>query len=231
MRVLGLIPARGGSKGVPRKNITPINSVPLLVYTIRAALGSQLLGHTILSTDDEEIAQVGREAGIDVPFMRPAELAKDDTPTLPVIFHAINTLRQLGKEYDCLVLLQPTAPLRNSDDIDNSLRLLQDSGADSVVSVSVVPGHYHPEWQLTDKNGYLVCYNGQALSQLPTRRQSLSPTYTRNGAIYAVWIKALIGQQSLLGPKTVAYVMPEERSVNIDSMTDLLLATHYLNKG
>lgn len=230
MRTLGLIPARGGSKGVVRKNIRPIHGVPLLVYTVRAAQEARLLDHVILSTEDEEIAAVGREAGVDVPFLRPSELAQDDTPTLPVVFHALQTLREQGHEYDCLVLLQPTTPLRTSEDIDKSIQMLQTDETDSVVSVCPVPGHFHPEWQLVQEKKYLMGYNGNALSQLPPRRQALSTTYTRNGAIYAIWLKSLYQQQTLLGEKTRAYLMPLERSVNIDSLVDLQMAELLVKK-
>src|SRR6266542_734123 len=128
-RVLGIITARGGSKGIPRKNIRVLAGKPLLQYTAEAALGAKRLSRVILSTEDEEIAEVGRRCGIEVPFMRPLELAQDDTPTLPVLQHAVRTLEGAGVRYDAICLLQPTVPLRPSHAIDACIQLLSESGA------------------------------------------------------------------------------------------------------
>src|SRR5262245_13926725 len=129
MNVLGLIPARGGSKGVPRKNIKPLAGKPLLNYTAEAALSSQKLTRVILSTEDEEIAEVGRACGIEVPFLRPAELAQDTTPTLPVVQHALQFLEAMGSHFDAVCLLQPTNPFRRTVDIDNCIELLESGQA------------------------------------------------------------------------------------------------------
>src|SRR5438105_3691856 len=134
MKVLGVIPARGGSKGVPRKNTRLLCGKPLLQYTAEAALLSRRLSRVILSTGDDEIAQVGRGCGLDVPFMRPRELAQDDTPMLPVVLHAVLWLEEQGDTYDAVCLLQPTNPLRRAEDIDGAIGLLQQGGADSAVT-------------------------------------------------------------------------------------------------
>src|ERR1043166_7471565 len=130
MRVLAIITARGGSKGIPRKNMPLLGGKPLLQYTAEAALAAKQLERVILSTEDEEIAQVGKICGLEVPFLRPPELARDDTPTLPVLQHAVNALEKTGARFDAICLLQPTAPLRQSKDIDACINLLAETGAE-----------------------------------------------------------------------------------------------------
>ena len=139
MNVLGLIPARGGSKGVPRKNIRQLAGKPLLAYTAEAALASSRLTRVILSTDDEEIAEVGRSCGLEVPFLRPAKLAEDTTPTLPVVQHAVQFLETRGEQFDAICLLQPTNPLRQTSDIDGCIELLESAEADTVFTMLAVP--------------------------------------------------------------------------------------------
>ena len=134
MRVLGIVTARGGSKGIPHKNIVPIAGRPLLAYTAQAALASRALTRTVLSTDDEAIAEAGRACGLDVPFMRPPELARDDTPTIPVLQDVVRSLEAQGERYDAILTLQPTNPLRLPSDIDGAAGLLERTGADSVIS-------------------------------------------------------------------------------------------------
>lgn len=223
LSALGIIPARGGSKGVPRKNIRPLAGRPLVAYSIEAAKTSRLLTRFVMSTDDPEIAEIARSFECDV-IMRPKELATDHAPTLPVVTHVIEVLQTAGETYDCIVLLQPTTPLRTAKDIDASLVLLDQSGADAVVSVAEVPGHYHPDWQFTLSDSALYLYNGQPMDRLIPRRQMLSKTYTRNGAIYAVRVRFLLEHKALIGPTTCAYLMPESRSVNIDSELDFQFA-------
>jgi CMP-N,N'-diacetyllegionaminic acid synthase len=133
MNVLGVIPARGGSVGIPRKNLYPLHGQPLIAYAIDAAHKARLLNRVIVSTDDEEIAHMSRNLGADVPFMRPRELANSETPTVLVIEHALNALQP--SQYDLVVTIQPTAPLRTADDIDNAIQLLS-GDCDSVVSVA-----------------------------------------------------------------------------------------------
>ena len=144
--VLGLVPARAGSKGVPDKNIRPLAGRPLLAYTAAAALESGVLDRVILSTDSDAIADAGRAAGLEVPFMRPAQLAADDTPMLSVIRHALETLARQGWTADMLVLLQPTSPLRRPEHIRAAVALLLESGADSAVTVVQVPPHMSPDY-------------------------------------------------------------------------------------
>src|SRR5712691_3013598 len=142
IRVLGLIPARGGSKGVPRKNICMVAGKPFLQYTAEAALGALRLDRIVLSTEDDEIAEVGRRCGAEVPFLRPASLAQDTTPMLPVVQHAIRMLEAAGDHFDAVCLLQPTNPLRRASDIDDAIDLLERTQADSVISfVEVSDSH------------------------------------------------------------------------------------------
>src|SRR3954464_5723644 len=143
MRVLGIVPARGGSKGVQRKNIRLLGGRPLLAYTAEVALMSCRLSRVILSTENEEIAEVGRRCGLEVPFMRPTALAADDTPTLPVVQDALRKLEAEGDTFDAVLILQPTTPLRRPEDIDGAIELLERTGAGSVISFVDV-GEKHP---------------------------------------------------------------------------------------
>jgi CMP-N-acetylneuraminic acid synthetase len=223
---VGVVPARGGSKGIPRKNLAPVAGRPLLAYTAQAARQAKTLQRCLLSTDDPEIAEVGRRCGLEVPFLRPRELASDTARSVDVLLHATTWMDEAwGLRPDLLVLLQPTAPLRTAADIDAAVRLLADSDADSVVSVTRVPAHFSPAWQLRiDEGNILHLLDGQPLSAIVSRRQDLPVTYSRDGALYVVRRRVLLATCSLYGTKTLAYVMPGERAVNIDSWEDLRLA-------
>lgn len=228
MRVLGIIPARGGSKGIPRKNIKPLCGKPLLAYTTEAARGSKYLTRVILSTDDEEIASVGQALGLDIPFMRPSNLAQDDTPTVPVMIHAVETLEKQGEFYDAICLLQPTHPLRTSQDIDVCIELFRDSQATAVVTVLNVPAHYNPHWvYFQDDMGYLHLSTGEA-EPIP-RRQLLPAAYHREGSVYVVHRDVLMTQNSLYGNQLLGVLIPAERSINIDSLDDWAEANNRLN--
>lgn len=221
MRVLGIITARGGSKGIPRKNIRLLAGKPLLQYTAEAALSAANLARTLLSTDDAEIASIGRSLGLWVPFLRPDELAQDHTPTLPVLLHVVEWLQRNEIVYDAFCLLQPTTPLRTSLHIDEAVRLLCQSDADAVVSVSPVPRHFHPDWQIClDENNQMRLWNGTPMGQIVTRRQNLAPTYFRNGAIYAMRRHTLAEKRSLYGDHCIAYAMPSGQDLNIDTIED-----------
>ncbi len=226
---LALIPARAGSKGIPGKNVRPLAGRPLLAYAVEAALGAQTIQRVVLSTDSEEIAALGRELGAETPFLRPAELAGDETPTLPVVQHALEWLdSREAYRPEIVVLLQPTAPLRTARHIDEAVELLLESVADSVVSVAHVPGHLHPAWQLIIRDGELRRHDGEPLAALATRRQALSATYYRNGAIYACRREALLSSGTLYGERCVPYLMPSEISINLDSEAEWRLAEAWL---
>ena len=218
-RILGLIPARGGSKGVARKNIRSLGGKPLLQYTTEVAFTAQLLSHVILSTDDDEIAKLGQRCGVDVPFMRPAQLAQDDTPMLPVVQHALRYLEDQGKRFDAVCLLQPTNPLRRAEDIDECIRLLDSSGADAVVTVLPVPSEYNPHWTyFRDPQNNLSLCLGEATPI--TRRQDLPRAFHRDGSVYVTRRNVIMKENSLYGNRTVGHEVEPKWSVNIDSPGD-----------
>lgn len=221
--ILGVIPARGGSKSVPRKNIALLNGKPMLAYTIEAAQGSRYLTHFVLSSEDPEIIAVGQQYGAPAPFVRPAELATDEAPTLPVVQHAIRSMEALqGVTYDYVVLLQPTTPLRRAEDIDAAVEKLIQTQADSVVSVVDV-GAFHPARMRQIVDDQLVELPIREPKEM-LRRQELPPVYIRNGAIYATRRQVVMELNSLIGRISRPYIMPPERSVNVDSRLDFLLA-------
>jgi CMP-N-acetylneuraminic acid synthetase len=220
MYALGIIPARGGSKSVPRKNIRLVGGRPLIAYTIEAAQRSALLAHYVVSTDDIEIAGVARDCGSPI-LMRPPELAADETPTLPVVRHALAELRQ---PFDVVVVLQPTTPLRLGADIDRALRLLDETGADSIVSVYQVSDH-HPARMYRLEQGRLVPYEAGPPARL---RQELPTVYHRNGAIYACRRRVIDELNTLVGPDSRPYIMPRDRSLNVDDEFDLAVADRLL---
>ncbi len=219
LRVLGIIPARGGSKGIPRKNIRLLAGKPLLHYTAEAALASRRLVRVILSTEDQEIAQVGRACGLEAPFLRPAELAQDDTATLPVLQHAVKELEKAGERYDAICLLQPTSPFRRPEDIDGCLALLAETGADSVVTVLPVPHEHNPHWvYFRNERGFLQLSTGED-APIP-RRQLLPPAFHREGSVYVMRRDVLMGQNSLYGSKVSGFLIESSRSINLDTLED-----------
>jgi len=232
MEILALITARGSSKSIPKKNIYPLLGKPLLAYTCEAALGSHLVTHTVLSTDNEEIAAVGLSCGVEVPFMRPAALAQDDTPTLPVIQYTLQTLEERENYRPAvIVLLQPTSPLRQARHIDEALNLLIETDADSVVSVVPVPHQFNPVSVMQIENGRLIPFiKGEGIRIL--RRQDKPKVYARNGpAILAMRYNTVVKEQSLYGRKCIAYVMEHCSSIDIHDEFDLWLAEKILTEG
>jgi len=229
-KILAVIPARGGSKAVPRKNLRLLAAKPLVEYTFQAAKTSKLLDRIILSTDDEEIAHIGRENGIEVPFLRPSELAEDDTPTLPVIQHAINFLEEKENyKPDYIVILQPTSPLRTAEHIDEALKILIQTGADSVVSVVELPHQYNPYSIVRLEEDKLIPFS--KASENYNQRQCKPLFYARNGAaIYAFKYETLICKNSIYGDDCRPYLMSKADSVDIDDMVDFDFAEFILNK-
>ncbi len=219
MKVLGLIPARGGSKGVPRKNIRLLNGKPLLAYTAENALHAKSLTRLILSTEDIEIAEVGRNCGLDVPFLRPIELAQDSTPSLAVVRHALLVMAQNDEHFDAVCLLQPTNPLRRAADIDACIELLSESNADCVVSVLPVPHEYNPKWVFwKNGNDQMVLATGD--SEIISRRQDLPNAFHRDGSVYVTRSEVIINRQSLYGDYVKGYEISPEFSANIDTEAD-----------
>lgn len=227
MRVLGIVTARGGSKGIPGKNLRPLLGKPLLQYTAEAALAAKRLARVILSTEDKEIADVGRQCGLEVPFMRPMELARDNTPHLPVLQDAVRRLEQEGESYDAILTLQPTNPLRLPSDIDGAIELLEKTGADSVISFVAV-GEKHPaRMKFVDDQGRVID-PPFAEKMEGQRRQDLPQLYLREGSIYLTRRDVLMKQHSLKGRDCRAWIMPEDRACNIDQPFDLFLAEQLL---
>ena len=215
---LAVIPARAGSKGIADKNLATLCGRPLIAYTIEAALQSQLVSRVVVSTEDERIARSARQAGAEVPFLRPAELATDEATNVEVFADALERMRQLGFGGPWAVLLQPTSPLRRAEDIDAAGRLMMQRDADVVVSVTEAQPH---PWlaMKSDAEGWLkpALFEGQAQPS----RQEFPPMYYLNGAIYLVKIEPFLERRSMYGPRTTAYVMPRERSVDVDEPVDL----------
>lgn len=231
--VLGLIPARGGSKGIPRKNIALLAGRPLLAYTCEAALASAVLNRVVLSTDDEEIAEVGRRCGIEVPFIRPTSLARDETPSIDVVRHAVEHLGH--KEHwmpDMVVLLQPTSPFRKALHIDEAVDRMKETDADTVVSVVEVPHRFNPHSVMRLKEGKLVDFLPAASDFDRFRRQALPVLYARNGpAVLASRVEVILESKSFYGARVVPYLMTEEESLDIDSKLDLWLAEQFMARS
>jgi CMP-N,N'-diacetyllegionaminic acid synthase len=227
MQVLGVIPARGGSKGIPGKNLRMVGGQSLLAYTVNAVSESRLLTRVVLSTDDRQIAAAGRALGVDVPFMRPAALAADDTPMLPVLIHALAALDAEGFQAEAVVLLQPTSPLRRGTHIDAAIGLLQSSGADSVVSVVEVPHQFNPVSVMSLRDGRLRPF---LEGPVVTRRQDKPPVFARNGPAVLVARTSVLQRGSLYGDDCRALVMTAEESLDVDSSVDLDLLDFLLAK-
>ena len=224
-RILGIIPARGGSKGVVRKNIRLLAGKPLIVHTIDTAERCELLTDVIISTDDLAIAEICRAHGARVPFLRPEELATDRAKSLDVCLHALDFFAGTGKEYDYLVLLQPTSPLRSVTTLRESIELiLGNPDAESLITVTHA-GNMHPNYmyhQSRERENYfepLLRDDGGAV-----RRQDMKDYYYRNGAVYITKVEYLRTAGRVFSETSMAYVMPAEESVNIDTEFDLFLA-------
>ncbi len=216
--VLGLVPARGGSKGVPGKNVRLLAGRPLIDYTAQAARESGVLDRVVLSTDSTEIADVGRRCGLDVPFLRPASLAADDTPMLPVIRHTIDTLAASGWMADVIVLLQPTSPLRRPAHIRDVVNRLRSSNADSVVTVIEVPRHLSPDYVMRIDGGLLKPFLPEG--ERVTRRQDARPAFSRDGTAYAFWRATVERFGSIYGDRCEPVVIDAVDSLSIDSPLD-----------
>lgn len=218
--VLAVIPARGGSKGLLGKNILPLAGKPLIAWTIESAIESKYIDKCIISTDDQEIADISLKYGGDVPFMRPSELATDKASSIDVIIHTIEAIEE---KYDLIILLQPTSPLRNSFDIDNALELLENKHAGALVSMVEIR---HPvEWTARISGDLHIPELVTTLSK-NTRRQDFEKRYELNGAIYISKLDLFIKQNSFISNHTIAYIMPPERSIDIDDKLDFDFAEY-----
>jgi CMP-N-acetylneuraminic acid synthetase len=229
MRILAIIPARGGSKGVPGKNIKLLSGKPLIEYTTEVALQSKLLTKVVVSSDDDKIIEVAKNTGVEVPFKRPSNLSKDATPTLPVIKHALAYYKNIGEEFDAICLLQVTSPFRTVDFLDNALQKFINEGADSLISVQKVPHEYNPHWTFElNEEGNLKIATGEDI--IISRRQELPIAYHRDGSIYITKTNVIEKQNSLYG-KSIAYIESDkDLYVNIDTMEDWRKAELVLKK-
>jgi N-acylneuraminate cytidylyltransferase len=224
-KIVAIIPARGGSKKILRKNIKLLCGKPLVAYTIIAAKKSKYLDNFYVSTEDEEIAEISRRYGAEV-IERPEELAKDETPTINVIFHVLEILKLKKYNPDIIVLLQPTSPLRNAEDIDNAIELFLDSDCESVVSVC---GAEHPPyWSFKIEEVYLKSLFDKRYLRM--RRQDLEKAYIPNGVIYVSTPQTLYKYKGFYCDYIIPYVMPIERSVDIDNEIDFMLAELLVKK-
>lgn len=219
MATLGLIPARGGSKGIPRKNVLPIAGRPLIAWTIAAARSAAAIDRVVVTTDDAEIAAVAAAHGAEVPFLRPAELARDETPGIAPVLHALDMLPGI----DTVVLLQPTSPLRGGEDIDAAVALHTANDGATVVGVTAAA---HAGWTFAmNADGMLDV----GTAGIAARRQDMAAQFALNGAIYVAAADRLRATRSFLTPGTIGYLMPVERSVDIDTMFDWRVADMLLS--
>jgi CMP-N,N'-diacetyllegionaminic acid synthase len=226
MNILGLITARGGSKGLPGKNLAPLAGKPLIGWTIDAAMAARSLARIIVSTDDSAIADTCRARGVDVPFLRPAELATDTASHLSVVDHALNHLRIQDRWVpDAVLLLQPTSPLRTAKDIDACATLADREGVEAVVSVCPAEDHPYLVKKL-DPAGRLADYVTPELRYV--RRQDFPPALVLNGAVFLSRTESLARVRSFVPPGTLPYVMRREDSVDIDTLEDLAKAEEIL---
>jgi len=225
MQVLGVIPARGGSKGVPGKNLRDLAGRPLLAYTVDAARGSRRLSRVVLSTDDPVVAETGRGLGVEVPFMRPAHLATDEAPMLPVLLHAVDEMQTRGFVADAVVALQPTSPLRRAEHIDAAIELLTTTPADAVVSVVEVPHQFAPTSLMRLDGDRLL-----PLTDAPMvlQRQQKAMMYARNGPAVLVVRTTQLRAGSFYGGDTRALVMTPDDSVDVDTSWDFELVAFLL---
>lgn len=228
-KTLGLILARGGSKRIPRKNLRPLGGKPLINWTVEAALAATSLDRVILSTDDAEIAATAATAGCEIPFMRPAALATDTATSADVVRHALAAIDATAT-FGRLVLLQPTSPLRAPEDIDGAVALAHDQNLASVVGIcpaETVPAHLF--WHEAD--GRLSSVIGAPFEEIAGRRsQDCRPGYRLNGAVYVARLDWFLAGGELLGPDSVGYVMPRDRSVDIDDELGLIEAEMILSR-
>lgn len=226
-KIFGLIPARGGSKGIPKKNIRPLAGKPLIAYTIEYARKANIFDYLMVNTDSEEIAEIGRKYGAKVPFIRPPELATDTTHGMDVIIHTINWFEDRDNKFDILIYLQPTSPLRLPEDIINALNIMKDNRANAVISVT--EAEYPPLWANTLPSDLRM--DDFIKKDVENKNRQELPTYYRlNGAIFIARWDYLKRYADWYHERVYAYIMPQERSIDIDSEFDFLLAEFIMQK-
>ena len=221
--VIGIVPARAGSKGLPRKNIAPLCGKPLIAWSIEAGLRSQYIDLVIVSTDSNKIAGIAAEYGASVPFIRPAELATDETPTIDVVIHALEYLNNQRKQrFDYTVLLEPTSPLRDEADIDRAIKQLVDNvGASSLVGISRTEAQ-NPEFLVClSENNFLRGFDQSEIK--PVRRQEIKDVYFLEGSIYVSDTKTLIARRTFCHQETLGCIFPKWKSLEVDDLEDLIM--------
>lgn len=222
MSSIALIPARGGSKGIPRKNIKLFNSKPLIFWTIKAAIESEFVDRVIVSTDDEEIAHISKSFSAEVPFLRPKELAQDNSPGIDLVIHAINNLKDIND----VLLLQPTSPLRRTKDIDEIFKLRAKKSTTSAVSISDSGKHIDLFFRMDSHNKIKPI--SSKFKSMP--RQKYNKLYNVNGALYLSTKDSILQNLSFFTSNTIGYVMPAEYSIDIDTQLDWDLAEFLMQK-
>lgn len=218
MKILGIIPARSGSKGVPGKNMKFLGGQALIDYTIDVALSSRHLATVMVSTEDQATANHAISKGVEVPFLRPEELAADDTSSMAVVQHVLNEYENLGAHYDAVCLLQPTTPFRSLDLLERGIKSFIEGGYSGLVSVLEVPHQFHPNWTFQmDVNGHL---KNSLAQKMPTRRQELPATYYRDGSLYLTKSEVIREQDSFFGNQLGCIHNTDPVHVNIDTQED-----------
>ena len=226
MKILGIIPARGGSKGIKNKNIKSLNGKSLISYTSEIALQSKILEKIIVSTDDLNIVEIAQKLGLEVPFVRPTNLAEDNSSTLSVVQHALNFYKAKGEEFDAVCLLQVTSPNRTLIFLEHCLNKFMSNGTDSLISVIKVPHHYNPHWVFKENEaGNLSSYSGD--KEIISRRQDLPEAYIRDGSVYITKSDTIMNNNSLYGNSINYCVNPINEHINIDTIDDWLNAERF----
>lgn len=221
-KIVAIIPARGGSKGIPGKNIREIGGKPMIAYTIEAAKTAPSINRILVSTDSREIAEIAIRYGAEVPFLRPAGLASDTAKTMDAVMYTLDELKKQGAYYDYMVLLQPTSPLRNGDDIEGCIQKAVSENAD-VVAISEVNDPPILMRYADDRGKLTALLDGNST----VRRQDMPLCYRVNGSVYVNKVEGL-SEETSLNDNPVGYIMPKERSIDIDDMADLYLAEYYM---
>lgn len=225
--LIGFVPARGGSKEIPGKNIISLAGKPLIQYTIETALRSKYLDTVVISTDSNEIAQIAEQCGARAPFLRPPELSSDTAKTIDAVLHTINTLASRNEQYDALVLLQPTQPFRNHQHVDEAIEHFFDSGMQSLASVCRVKEHPVLMRTINSQNQLSpICKSNSTI-----RRQEFEAVYKVNGAIYINAIDPQLNEQTSLNDNVIPYIMERDASVDIDTFDDLQFAEELIKSA
>lgn len=229
MKILAVIPARGGSKGIPGKNIRHLGGIPLLAWSLDAARSADSIEEIIISTEDTEIAAVAASLGAEPLFLRPADLAADHTPTLPVLQHILERFADSGRNFDAICLLQPTSPFRPPGFVEAAIQKFLNSGADSLISVRKVPDEFNPHWIFEEgESGFLRLATGE--DSIIPRRQELPPAYQRDGSVYLTKAEVIMEQNSLYGKKITWLENTSAIHVNLDLPSDWDEAERLLEK-